>query len=281
MWEPTAPSHFVTPWGTLLLNQFVNGQAYMVIQEQSSALRTLRVTKDQVPQGDGAILHRRFTDGTEIRFTIEFWEDNGAKQACEETAREMCEELLRHLNSILNGDGRFYWQPNGYTDLRLLDSLRWFVELTTDWSDAFPQVKFGVDSPFPYFIDSTENSIAVADGATVVITNTGNADHYPVIIADGPTADFTLTNNTTGLTIAYDSGQPGAIPIGATDIGEFNTFKQTAYLGIGGPPGDDTNLKPGVLPLLTDYFALIPGANSITADGADFTVLQNNAWVPA
>jgi hypothetical protein len=286
MFEWTQPARIVSPYGTLLLNQDLgDGRIYLAVQGSCSVQRSLRVTKDQVPQGDGAILHRRFADGTEMRYQMEYWEDGGSKIACAETAREMAEDLALHLGGILNGDGRLYWQPSDYSDERLLDNARWFVELTHDWSSDRPVAKFGIDGPFPYFIDKTEVDVPILDAGTgssfVTITNTGNADFYPVIIVDGPTSGFTIENETTGLKIVYDSSRPGAIAIGSGDIGEFDCFRNTAYLGIGGEPGNDTNLKPGVDPELTDYFALIPGANDVSVIGADITVKTNNAWIPS
>lgn len=283
MFEWTVPMRIVSPYGTLLLNQDAGaGREILVIQERSSVLRSIRAAKDSVPQGDGAILHRRFADGTELRFSVQFWE-NGAI-ACREVAREMCEALALHLGGILNGEGRLYFQPSEYGDERLLADARWLVELTVDWSSGNPEAKFGIDSPFPYFIDSTEVEVAVGDSGTsplpVTITNDGNTDFYPVIIVDGPASAFTIENQTTGLQIEYDSSRPGAAAIGGGNIAELDTFRNTAYLGIGGEPGDDTNLKPGVDPELTDYFTLIPGDNDVTVTGADITVKTNNAWVP-
>ena len=115
MFEWTQPARIVSPYGTLLLNQDIgDGRRYLVRKSPSTVQRSLRVTKDEVPQGDGAILHRRFADGTELRFELEYWE-NAGDFACEATAREMAEDLALHLNGILNGEGRLYWQPTRTT----------------------------------------------------------------------------------------------------------------------------------------------------------------------
>ncbi len=104
--------------------------------------------------------------------------------------------------------------------------------------------------------------------------------HYPVVIVDGPFSAFTLENQTSGLTIVYDSARPGGQSVGGGDIAEIDTFRNTIYLGIGGAPGDDDNLKPNIDPLQSDYFTLEPGSNTILISGADATFLVNNAWHP-
>lgn len=279
MFEPTNPARLVTPIGTLNLNGGNEEPTSIRVNiGKSRPSRDIRAAKDSVPQGDGEILHRRFTDGTEITLAVTVWEY--AELACAQVAREQAEILARHLNAILNGSGRYYWTPSAYADERFLDEARWLVPLTTAFDAAGrPEFSFGIDSPFPYFIDSTEQQIEIADGTTETITNAGNTEHHPVLIV-GPSSGFTIENQTSGLKIVYDSSLPGGSAIGSGNIAELDVFRNTAYLGIGGEPGDDTNLKPGVDPTLTDYFTLLPGDNEIAVIGADVTVKTNNAWVP-
>ena len=257
----------------------------MVDTSSASIARALRATVDRIPQGDGRINHRRFTDGVELTIPIQLWErigEDGAP-ACDEQLRTMLQTLAGHLQAILNSDdGRWYWTPSGYGDDRLFLETRWLAPVTRTLSNSkLTTVTFVLDSPYPYMIDSTQATTTITDGSTDPITNGGNHPFYPVIQVQGPTTDFTITNNTVvdddgnPLEFVYDSSRPGASAIGGGDYAEIGIFRQTVYLN-----GNQANLKAGVDPETTDFFYLAPGVNSITMDGADAIFLTNNAWVP-
>lgn len=251
------------------------GARYLLDQRGCKSSRTLRVVSDPIPQGDGEIFHRRFTDGTQIDFTIQLWDD--ASPACAAVMRVMYEDLSQWLGAMLNTSGRYVWQPSGVgVDMRMMDEARWLSPLDVEWLDGgIVQVKFSIDSPFPYYIDSTQDSIVLPDGVPVVITNEGNADFFPVIQVDGPTSGFTITNAATGQQIDYDASRPGAASIGGGDYAEIDTFQSKIYLN-----GDDDNLAAGIDPEATDYFVIKPDANTVEITGADATLLMNNAWLP-
>lgn len=305
MLEWDQPSRLNTPNGDLLVNQAMtlfDGSTtgyFMVNAEQSTqAERAIRAVKDGVPQADGDILHRRYTNGTELPFVIQLWEriasspglDDG-KPACGETLRLMLETLGYYLQAVLNGRGRWFWQPSGYPDERMLDECRWLVPVKRSLAGKLTTVTFTLDSPFPYIIDATQGSSAgsggpifVPAGTPTVIRNDGNHPFLPVIQALGPADAFTIENQSVidgdgePLRIVYDSDRP--FPPGesgvlaSSDYGEIDTFKETIYLN-----GNLANLKPGIDWGETDYFFLAPGANTIVAD-VDCEFLVNNAWVP-
>lgn len=271
-----------SPLGDLELNQTVsvggNSCIYLVDPGRSKATRNMRATVDNVPQGDGEIFHRRFSSGVEFALVVELWETNNLP-ACDELARLMQEELVKHLEAIKNESGRYFWQPTNYNDERMLDEARWLVAVEETLGEGnIWELSFTIDSPFPYVLDATQASPSISGSSS--ITNSGNVHHYPVIQPQGAFTDFTITNTTTGLTIVYDGDRPGAQGVGGGDIAEIDTFRNTIYLGIGGAPGDDDNLSPGIDPLLTDYFTLAPGVNNITCTGATCVFLVNNAWHP-
>lgn len=270
--------------GDLLFNQptTVDGNQCMFLLDpgRCKATRGMRATVDNVPQADGEIFHRRFSNGVEFAMVMEFWQDTDTA-ACDEVARLMQEALAKWLESMKNEAGRYLWSPTDYADDRMMDEARWLVPIDESLSgDGIWEVTFTIDTPFPYVIDSTEQTFTAADGVPEVVTNAGNVEHFPVLIADGPFSNLTIENQTSGLTIVYDSSRPGGQAVGGGDIAEIDTFRNTIYLGIGGIPGDDDNLKPNIDPLQTDYFTLLPGANTILATGTDVDLLVNNAWHP-
>lgn len=265
-----------TAQGDLDLNTAVSPGTprYLIDQSRSRATRGLRVTSDPVPQGDGEIFHRRFTDGTELELAVQLW--HGDQPACGADARLMYEALSLHLSAMLNEPGRFLWLPTDYGDERMLDQARWLSPLRIEYGEnALQTVTFAIDSPFPYMIDSTQLSQTIEHLDTDIIVNEGNADFYAVIKAHGDAALFSIENLTTGLQIFYDWTRPGAVPIDLGDYAEIDTFRNTVYRN-----GDEASLKAGIDVELTDFFPLVPGENEIAVDGVDAEFLVNHAWLP-
>jgi hypothetical protein len=283
------PGYLNTPIGDLLINQYVTDVGYFMVDVSKATpqpFRPIRATSDPIPQGDGAILHRRFTNGTELTIPIQMWKTIGdpGEPACGEDLRVMLEYLALYVQSILNGRGRWFWTPSGYGDDRMLDECRWLVPFSRDLSSGkLTTITFGIDSPFPYFIDSNEqfgSDTTIADGDTGILTNDGNMETYPVIEVLGGlggVTDFTITNNSLvdqngdPLQIVY-TGNP-AIPAG--EYAEITVFDNKIYLN-----GNQQNIKSGIDAELTDFFYLRPGDNEIEPVGADVAFKFNNAWVP-
>lgn len=278
-WE--AAARIESPFGTLQLNDPDNGTFYALDPQRCSASRNLRVTSDPVPQGDGEILHARFSEG--IEFTITAWlMIDPHTPACDAAAtngtaiaREMSEELGKHLGGILNGAGRYFWQPSDYGDERMMDEARWLSPLETTLNgEGIYEVTFGIDSPFPYLLDKTQTTVNIAGSST--LTNSGNVEFWPVIKLNGPASVVSITNDDTGFSIEYKGNDlPGGQDIGGGDYGEIDTFRNTMYLN-----GDDDNLKAGIDVLNTDFWPLPPGTTNVTVTGASADFLLNNAWLP-
>jgi hypothetical protein len=282
--EYDQPGYLNTPIGNLLINQ-ETAVGYFMLETPgvpSTPLRPIRATKDPIPQGDGDILHRRYTNGTELTLPIQLWKTIGdpGEPACGEDLRLMLEELALYVQSILNGRGRWFWTPSGYGDDRMLDECRWLVPFSRSLSSGrLTTVTFGIDSPFPCFVDATEqfaSDTLAFDGGNVVLTNDGNHDAYPVIHVLGTTASFTITNNS----LVDQNGNPLEIVYDGTsivtpDYAEIDVFRNTIYLN-----GNEANLKAGIDATETDYFFLRPGDNDILVTGADAQFLWNNSWVP-
>ncbi len=286
MIEWDRPTRLNTPIGDLLVNQEIAGLGYfMADPSRCTVRRSLRVTSDSVPQGDGRILHRRFSDGVELTLVLELWktiasspEMGDGEPACGEDLRLMLEHLGLYLQAILNGRGRWFWEPSGYPDERMLDEARWLVDVSRDLQGKKTAVTFGIDSPFPCFIDATEQSgsdVAIGAGDTVILVNEGNHDAYPVLEVPGSTSSFTITNHSLvdqdgdPLKIVYDG-----VTIVAPDFAEIDVFKNTIYLN-----GDEANLKAGIDAQETDYFVLRPGENEIES-GVDVQFKFNTSWTP-
>lgn len=261
-----------------------NDCIFLVDPNRSKATRGMRATVDNVPQDDGEIFHRRFSNGCEFALVVEFWGRDTETCASDEVAELMEEALKGWLESMKNEGGRYLWTPGSGVQ-RMMDEARWLVPVEITLGDGGVwEAAFSIDSPFPYVMKAAQETIALPNGVPTVVANDGNAPFYPVMIAAPPgttsVTDFTIENQTLGLTLDYDSSRPGGQAIGAGDIAEIDCFRNTIYLGIGGTPGDDDNLKPNIDPLVTDYFTLAPGANTLLATGVDVDVLLNDSYVP-
>ena len=133
------------------------------------------------------------------------------------------------------------------------------------------EITFVLDSPFPYAIDFTQITTHIT--GTTAISNDGNVPFYPVFKVNGATSGFTLSNTTTGKSLTYDAGLPGASSIAGGDYVEIDTFRDTMYRN-----GNLNNLKPGLDVFTSEFWTLEPGSNSVTITGANVDVLHQAAW---
>lgn len=248
-----------------------------------------RSVVDSVSQADGSSLEPPFIDGLVATIKVAYWvEPRGSDKAsrapaCGDDLRLMNQTLMGVLNSLRvwttdpNNDQRYLWTPTGLAGARrmLTDVLMTGQWPTPDQSNE-PEVSvtFQLGTPFPYAIDLTEVDVVITDGSTDVVTNAGNAAQQPVMRIAGPTTAFTITNSTTGQLIVYDSTRPGGTAITGGHYAEIDTFQGSIFLD-----GDGADLSASLDPAQTDMFPLQPGAQTIGIDGADLTILTNNAWL--
>ena len=261
--------------GDLLLNTAdANGRKYVVVPQACLDRIPLRVTRTPIPAADGMIPHSRFKEGFITRIAVQLWA-NGACASGQDLV-EMTDDLMGWLDSILNDEGRLLWEPyTGYGDDRMYDEVRWMSDAEWQMDDpgGYTRITFEIDTPFPYAIDATQQTITVT-AAGNTITNTGNTKHWPVIKVNGPTSAFVISNLTTGEEIEYDSALPGATTIPGGSYAEIDTFRNTIYMN-----GSGANLKPGLVMQDTDFWGIEVGVNSLDSDGPSFDVLYNRPWV--
>lgn len=253
-------------WGDLDLNLSV-GDQYRLLPDGCFMGADLRIERDNIPQADGEIFHRRFEQGQECRLTMELWVGNesDAKPACGADLVRMMDNLNRWCRALLNAgddEGRLRWTPTGEVtrmldDIRLLDKV--VVQAPADGRGTI--VTFAVDTARPYAQDYAQTVTTL--GATV--DNVGSAPYWPVfkISGGGP---FNLTNVTYGYDIQFTE------PIGAGYI-EIDTFRNTMYQN-----GAGANRLPGLDIRNSDFWAINPGSNVITLSGASGTMLWAPAW---
>lgn len=281
VWDAPTPFTILpdatTPAYRLDLNTVLgNGDAYLLARDGCRVDRPLRVTSDNIPQGDGQILHRRFTEGYSVTLKIDLWhsisdtmEEGSLAPACDEDLVRMTDTLMGIVNATLNAeDARLLWTPPGYAG-RMLRNIRWREYPAQDPESAGVALTVTFDTQFPYEISQDETNPAL--GGTV--TNDGNTNYYPVLHIDGPSSAFIVANDTLGFGIVYDSARPGGIALGGGDYAEINTFNNTIVLN-----GDVQDLDAGVDPLLSTFFWLLPGDNETEISGASGYVLNNSAW---
>lgn len=267
----------LTPRGSLQFN-VESGDRYMVVASGSSVAWTVRGGHDDVPQAHGSIVHPKFRTGLTLTVAVEFWTGIGPAEgapACGEDLDRMHQTLMLHLNELDDADSaRWFWLPENYGDLRLIDNIRIASVEPITFPSEQAQMSFSVESPFPYAIDFTEQQTAIPDVGSVTVTNLGTTEVWPVFRVLGPTSLFVLSSNTLGQQLVYDASRPGAAAIAAGDYAEIDFFRNTIYLN-----GDQANLKAGIDVETSDFFTLVPGANDVSLSGATATMLWNHAWL--
>lgn len=264
-WSEMAAS-LVSPQGTLTFNG-ATGQRYVLDNDGCKVSRPLRVTKDNIPQQNGSIAHRRFTEGYQITLKVNLLVDDDP--ACDADAVAMTDALMLHLNAMLEVEsGRFYFTPPGAAE-RIFDACQWLTYPEQSTS-PYPSATFTLDTPFPYAISSAQTTPAL--GGTV--TNNGNTDFWPVLHIDGPTDGFVVGNNTTGKEIFWgpQTCNP-AVTIGSGDWVEIDAFRATITKN-----GDVRFVDCGLTTVLSQYWSLQPGPNETELIGASGYVLMNDAW---
>lgn len=263
------PFSIQAPYGTLTLNGPSSGRRYLLNPKKCVARRTIRVTTDPIPQGDGELFHDRWANGVEMQFVVQLWD--GEQIACDAALCEMRDYLYGVIWSLLRPEddgGRVFWTPSCETGSgeRLLDAVRLLaIEDPGEDADTLAtEITFILDSPFPYAISHFQNVVAL-NGLAGSVTNNGNVEFWPVLKIYGDGA--TVVNNTTGKEIVFNGGCLG----GGSYI-EVDSFRMTAYVN-----GDQANAKPCVDVEITDFFSIVPGTNQI--DTTVFTeILMNDAW---
>jgi hypothetical protein len=259
----------------LPLNQYIANTGYYFLRQEGCALRNnVRSQKNDIPQADGAILHRRFTAGMEMDLAIQLWETTD-QMACDALQQSMLDTLMGYLYALINAgdnEGRISWTPNGQA-ARMLDDIRLLTyPAVTTLSDSLGiEVAVTVDCALPYEEDLQATPSAFTSG-TLNVTNTGNRPAYPVFrIYSG---SFIMENTSTGHYLVFDDTQPGCPDVNPGDYIEFNTLNNTAYKN-----GNQANMKPGIVMVSSDFFLLAPGVNTITLDNwTSSTIEHNNAW---
>lgn len=275
------PARLITPQGTIFFNNLAQNEGFYVqVKEGCDGGADTRATRYPVPQSGGAILNRGFDDGYLLKLAITYWVDN-ENPACETsdpTLAEVDDFLMLHLRSILNGGGRYIFQPVGETE-RLLDELSVVERAVVTVENGLTGVQFTLASPFPYTIEFNQSLTTIDAGSpSAVLNNTGTAPFFPVFKVFGPADNWTLENTSTGLMIVYDSDLPGAVTIAPGDYIEIDTFRNTAYLN-----GTGASRKAGIDIIQSDFWPLEVGNNTVTiqGDGSDPAPDVDILWQPA
>lgn len=278
VWDYPTPFTLETPAGNLILNTIHgNGDAYLLSRQGCNVDRPLRVTVDDIPQGDGEILHRRFTKGYQVTLQVEFWSSAAGTMdpstllpACDDDLVRMTDTFMTYVNALLNAaDGRLLWTPPGHAG-RMFTNMLWLAYPSQNPQDPSGTSLTAVfDTPFPYEISQLQTTPVLGGN----VTNNGNTNFYPVLHIDGPSAAFIVANDTLGYGIVYDSSRPGGVALDSGDFAEIDCFRNTIVLN-----GDVQDLDAGVDPNLSTFFWILPGINATEITGATGYVLMNDAW---
>lgn len=293
------PMQLISAEGTLLLNDTTEPDwYYAVIPSASESYAELRITKDDIPQQDGSILHEEFAAGYVVRLTVQYWEqgypvpstDVKDQPACRAAAVLAHDRLMLHYRSLLNGAtaGRLIYQPTDQ-NARMFDQIRLAERIQVavrEQESSLTTVSFAVHTPYPYAMDFTQTETVIDDATpTATLTNSGTAPYYPVLRVLGPTDYFSVTNNSVldsdgnPVTFIYDSSLPGAPTIGGGDYVEIIMFNGTVVLN-----GDQDSIIAGMDVEFSDFWFLAVGDNEIEVEGVgtfpapECHILWQNAW---
>jgi hypothetical protein len=282
------PMTLITPAGELALNDIDNpAGGFMLDNQNCKSGPALRAQADDVPQGDGAIIHAGFLGGYMLTLAIQYWTGTAAAACATSTptSDQMNDLLMRHLFAMAQGGGRLLYSPPELAT-RLADKLQLFGStIDVVETPGATGCTFELLSQLPYTFDFDQQLSVLDSGSpSATLTNDGSIWYYPVIQVYGPFDSFTLTNedaldqNGDPTSIVYNSGLPGAVAIGPSDYIEINTFENTCYLN-----GDGPSRKAGIDITASDFWQLVVGDNLIEIDGGTSAptvhILWQSAWL--
>jgi len=245
---------------------------------------TVRQTKDNVPQADGSILHRRFMTGMEMQLVVQMWEDND-KIACDSLLEEMLDVFMGYVYGLLNAgdnEGRMTWVPTNGSSVsstsRMLEDIRLLSYPVESQQGGSPyEVALTVDSVWPYAADFTQLAPSLSGGSGTVI-NRGNRPSYPVWQIYGPYDAFVLTDTsvTPNAIIRWDQTLPGAgAALTNAEYIEIDTFRNSVTKVAAGPVL--SNVAAGIDMTASEFFTISPGSHAITVSYTSGNVTNNNS----
>ncbi len=292
------------PEGTLLFNYTdpTTKQRYQLVPAKCNANLPVRVTADDVPQGDGAIPHRRWRSGFTVHLAVELLIDpegsgyemgplETQQAACDADLVTMLDTLGLHINAMIRTglvsgfpNARLFFTPDGMVgttplDDRMFDRCQLQTGGAVSEGDIGTLVEFDLDTALPYYIEATETDTEIAGTGSEVVNNAGNTNFYPVVKIHGPTSFAELVNfsivdlDGNPLALIYDAGLPGGIAIASGHYVEVNFFTGSAFLD-----GSGANRKAAIDMRYSEFFPLVPGDNDLSIFGAAATILSNGAW---
>lgn len=282
-WEAPIVYELTSPQGTFPFNDPIStsGKIAYLDPAKCFARPTLRAEVDDVPQGDGSILHAQFKTGMTIQLGVEFWLDE-FNPACFEDLTDIWDELHLHLDALVNpsredleaGLCRMEYAPTN-KDERIWDRIKMAEWPTPELDNGVWTAQFAFHTPYPYSmsLDQTTTGVDLVDGTVVQL---GNTPYFPVFRVHGPATFFVITNASIGQQFTYSSALPGAAAIDGGDYIEIVTFDNTVYLN-----GNEAGRKAGIQVDESSFFPLVPGENVISAAGdyGSVEMLWNHAWV--
>ena len=300
--EWSVPQTIVSPYMTLPLNTPLplgsrDNEFFFMVRPDGYKIvpAKFRLVQDSVSQADGSSLQQPLIDGMVATMKVEYWvaprgdlaaltiagadSEGGVTPSADlVTMNEMLSGVLNSLRvwtADPNNNQRYMWLPTGSGGIhRMLTNVLLVAWPEPGQDPPIVSQTFSLGTPLPYAISESETTTDIAAGGSATITNPGNASVYPVFIIDGPTSSCTITNTTTGATIIYDASRPGASAIASGHFVEIDSFQGTVILD---GSVDDTYIA--AIDPTSVFFPLAPGAQTITAAGADIHIRWNPAYV--
>lgn len=273
----SAIQQLVTPQGTLTFNDAASPRL-LVLGVPGFDNHSLRTAIDPAPQRPGAIVHRALEGARYPGIKCLLQGTDAATVAAYE------DQIKGYVGSMLSTQGRVIFQPPGkeqrFIEVNAYDAIEFEPVESGSFGEPLGFLKTGLIplvASDPYSFTYAQDVNDILDGQAKVISNLGNVGWWPVLRVYGPFTGFTITNNTTGESIAMGNSTPMSIAAG--HYVEIISKWETCVLD-----GNVRHLEGYLDVASTDFWQLQPGTNTIAAGfigGAGttkVTVLSNSAW---
>lgn len=187
------------------------------------------------------------------------------------TARNARMEKLTQASDALRADAVLDWTPSGGARRKLSLRRQQPLRFIGAWQKEFQLAMVAADPRIYSYASSTLEKLTSA-GGNVAPTNAGTTPTWPIFTITGPINSPIITNTVTGEDLRFTNN----LSAGNTMI--IDTLNHTVISGV-------TNLYGSVNFTLSEWFPMLPGANSFTLSGSSTTAATklrvdwNDAWM--
>jgi hypothetical protein len=180
-------------------------------------------------------------------------------------------DRLSGASDAMRGDSVLDWTPTGGIRSKLLLRRQQPLRFTGGWQKEFQLAMVSADARIYSYAASNLTKFTSA-GGNVAPTNAGTITTWPIFTITGPINSPIITNTVTGEDLRFSNN----LAAGSTMI--IDTLNRTIKSGA-------TNLYGSLTFATSEWFGMLPGANSFTLSGSSTTAATqlrvdwNDAWL--